>query len=460
MSGFNTSAKASTGAANASSLGLTIPAGVLEGDLLLLWFVSNNDTSGSGTLAGPTVTVPTGWRAITDQGTEVTAGNTRAANGGMLLYTYASATDPGSTVTVNYTTGYGAEMLLLAYTGYVIDKADQRVSNYTPTGTTIVAPGGIPSTAADISLIWASNAGGSGSSVTGITWSAGWTQRDYQNDQIGIHGEYSFVGVAEKLLTSSASMGLISSDDSAWPFSGYAYGSGHVLLQEGSPLELVLSSTNDTLVSTARKLMTTTGTAASPTTLVAKKTGWGEIWSQGNAAAWAGAGAAPAASGHGWILDDTLLEGATFNAGVASNSGNPVFPMTITPRLSLSTGTLSGSLVGRVYKRSSGGVFTLIAQSSALSVSLSTAVASFPLSFQTTGTGWSASSFAAGDTLYLDLVMNITAATSSNSATLLVEENTAIDYFRSSGYLPPAPSAIQPAVPLLVAQSVARSTAW
>src|SRR6266700_4890886 len=74
-------------------------------------------------------------------------------------------------------------------------------------------------------------------------------------------------------------------------------------------------------LSTANQLVTGTGgtTGSAITVLVGTATGWGEIYAQGNAGAWAAAGSMGTPTGHGWFLDATTLDGQTIAAGVWSS---------------------------------------------------------------------------------------------------------------------------------------------
>ncbi len=158
-----------------------------------------------------------------------------------------------------------------------------------------------------------------------------------------------------------------------------------------------------TTLATANQLLANVTGASNTTrnTKVGTSTGYGELWSQGNAAAWAAAGSIGTPSDHGWLLDSTLLEGSTIP------SGN----WTPTMRGALSIGTATADIIVRFYRRSSGGVYTAIGTITLAAQALSTTTASYPLA----AASLASADFAVGDKLYWDAWLNIT-ANSSGSA--------------------------------------------
>lgn len=162
-------------------------------------------------------------------------------------------------------------------------------------------------------------------------------------------------------------------------------------------------------LSTADLLVSTTGGLSdSRNTLVGRKTGWGEIWSQGNTAAWAGGSSEPTTpSGHGWLFDVTTLEGQQIIAGNWNAS----------IRLLTSAGSITCVAHLKAWVRSSGGVYTAIIDLAALSQTIGTPGSS--ITFQQ-GTTSSATNFNTGDKLYVELPLDITAnSTGSNSANVI-----------------------------------------
>lgn len=150
-------------------------------------------------------------------------------------------------------------------------------------------------------------------------------------------------------------------------------------------------------LSTAQKLYTDTSgvTTNSKTSLLgANVTGYGEIYSQGNAGAWAAAGSAGAVSGHGWLYDLTALEGQTIVAG------NWQFIV----RMSISLLTATADIIVRFYKRSSGGVYTLIGSITLAARAFTTA----STTYTSAATALAAMAFGVGDKLYHDCWCNVT----------------------------------------------------
>lgn len=164
-------------------------------------------------------------------------------------------------------------------------------------------------------------------------------------------------------------------------------------------LTLYFTQTSATTVTTADTLLanaSTGGTLSNKNTnLTSGTTGWFEVWSQGNASAQTGAGSEPAPSGHGWLLDSTLLEGNHFSAGTWSFS---------LPFETTTTGTFTADIHFRAYQRSSGGVYTLIGEAvasgqSIISTAFTTVTASVSAAASNT--------FAVGDKLYIDDPQNL-----------------------------------------------------
>lgn len=161
-------------------------------------------------------------------------------------------------------------------------------------------------------------------------------------------------------------------------------------------LSIAANSTASTTLSTANTLANTlaTSTQAHPTTLVSTATGWGEVYAQGNASAWAAAGSQPAPSGHGWLWDVTTLEGQQISAG----------NWTPTLKLRISSGTLVATIVARAYVYHSGGTYTQIGIVTYVAQTLGTSTGTLT----GTATAFLATPFATGDKLYIDVVMNVT----------------------------------------------------
>src|SRR5260221_7396367 len=163
-------------------------------------------------------------------------------------------------------------------------------------------------------------------------------------------------------------------------------------------LTLYLSSAASATLSTANKLYSILGTptGTSNNTQLGTLTGWGEIWAQGTTNVWPAGGSSPAPSGHGFLFDVTTLEGNDLLAG--AYSGSLQFSTT-----GVGAVTITADLHCAVYKRSSGGVYTLIGDMVLSAQSVSTTAANFSFSM-TTGSN---TSFVTGDKLYIHLPANV-----------------------------------------------------
>lgn len=193
------------------------------------------------------------------------------------------------------------------------------------------------------------------------------------------------------------------------PVSFQAVTKAQVAVTAPTRFAVYLSSANDTLVATARTLLTTapsSETSAQGSGQTTKSgTGWVELWSQGRGTATV----TPAASepttptGQGFILDSTALEGGQFPADVWRPSLKVSAPAT----------GFVGVCVAKIWKRSSAGAYTLIARcaSSSVTVGTSATVCAF------TATAGSLTNFNAGDKLYVEVLFQITTGSSNNTAT-------------------------------------------
>jgi hypothetical protein len=168
--------------------------------------------------------------------------------------------------------------------------------------------------------------------------------------------------------------------------------------------EVNASSTLSTSNALIENGTTQTGNTNKNTTLASGTTGWGEVVSQGNSGvAWAAAGAAFAPTGLGWVDDATTLVGNHFDTG----------NWTANVRHNITSGTLTADIHVYAYKRSSGGVYTFIADMVASAAALTTVQANYTC----TATGVAASaSFVTGDKLYIYELWNITSSSSGTTA--------------------------------------------
>lgn len=115
------------------------------------------------------------------------------------------------------------------------------------------------------------------------------------------------------------------------------------------------------------------------------------------------AGALGSPSGHGFLLDSTLLEGHTIPAG----------NWTASLRHKITSGSITADLYVRAYKRSSGGVYTLIGTMSLTGQTITGTVTTYTFAPQ----AFAAMAFSTGDKLYLDVWADVT-ANSVGSSTL------------------------------------------
>jgi hypothetical protein len=161
------------------------------------------------------------------------------------------------------------------------------------------------------------------------------------------------------------------------------------------------STASASTLTTANILVT--GTGAASTTVGTRcgsgfQTAWGELHSQAFATAWPVSGAIGAASGHGWILDATTLEGQLIAAG----NWTP----TLNLRYLSANGTATADIHVRAFKRSSGGTYTQIGTDMVLAAQ---AITSATAQYTFAATSEAAMSFSVGDKLYIDIWLNITA---------------------------------------------------
>ena len=207
------------------------------------------------------------------------------------------------------------------------------------------------------------------------------------------------------------------------PVTPYVVGSDSGTATDGvatlSPLVTMLyfGSVASSTVSTAQRmtLYPTADSTANPTTFTGKTTGWGELWSQGNASAWPSAGSQGAPSGRGFMYDDTDSTFASMILKYSASNYIYQFPSGFT-----STKALSGSLVCRLYVYNSG-TYTLLSSASN-TITNSTSLNSGALALLLN----SASDYtiASGDKFYFDYWLNITSAPGSTSNVITVGEGT------------------------------------
>lgn len=185
-------------------------------------------------------------------------------------------------------------------------------------------------------------------------------------------------------------------------------------------LTVYLGSTASTTLTTAENLTTGASTESDAASSVGTASGWGELWSQGNTGAWTAGASKPAPSGHGWLYDTTVLEGQTIQASTWTTN------ITL-----LCAAIVTADVHVRSYIRSSGGVYTLIAEANtSINITLVATATSI------TSPAASATAFGTGDKLYVDVVMNITSAGATTTNTVSIGRN--VSYYTTPGYNPTA----------------------
>ena len=147
-------------------------------------------------------------------------------------------------------------------------------------------------------------------------------------------------------------------------------------------------------------------------TQIGSSLGFGEIYPQGNTNNWPAAGSLIAPDGHGYFVDDNLLDGQTIIAGNWS----------ATLRLGAfigTTGSAGGGFTADLYVRAfryRAGVYTLIVSMVVLNQSVGLTITTYNLP----NTAASSVDFAVGDRLYIQDDMNLLTNTGNASATVRV----------------------------------------
>ena len=174
-----------------------------------------------------------------------------------------------------------------------------------------------------------------------------------------------------------------------------------------------MSSTPSTLVATANKISLNGIASTSKNNLLNQATGWGEYWSQGNAAAWPAAGSQPAfGSGQrGWIFEPTGLEGL----GLSNLAGN--FSLEI---VAFANNTVTADCIVRFGKRSSAGVYTEMFAYTFAGLSLTNSIQRFTASNIPVTTPIE---FDVGDKLYVEIDWHILTNTTSGTVQLTMYED-------------------------------------
>jgi hypothetical protein len=168
-------------------------------------------------------------------------------------------------------------------------------------------------------------------------------------------------------------------------------------------LSLYLTVTQNAGILPTAKNLTDTAPAGDTrvTTLTGEATGYGELRADGSASAWSAGASLPDPSGHGFVWDQTTLEGESFPVGL----WRPVVKLTTT------AGSVTCDVYVRLFKLTAGGAYEPIAAAAALAVVLAAGVTQVVTPTAVEG---SSMSFGVGERLYLDVILDITANTSSD----------------------------------------------
>jgi hypothetical protein len=174
-------------------------------------------------------------------------------------------------------------------------------------------------------------------------------------------------------------------------------------------LTVLWASTASSTLSTANQLYTIVGAANSGFPFTETQyssvgaTGFFEVPSQGTGSAETGFGSIQSPTDKGFLLDSTILEGQTLQAG----NYTPVVRLTSLSASAVPGGTSTADIILRLYKRSAAGVYTQIASCTFAAQSLTSTVTTYTFG----ATSAASMDFATGDKLYVDIWLNITANT-------------------------------------------------
>ena len=212
---------------------------------------------------------------------------------------------------------------------------------------------------------------------------------------------------------------------SAWSAAGFVKrwnGSSWVLVW-GTPIALTafLSSTASTTLPSAQKLLTSapsSGTLKVTTVTGSSSSTFGEICSQTRSVAVA---TSMSETGYGFLLDSTVLEGTTLQAGSA----------TISIKIAAGVAGLSTTVHVRLFKRSSAGGYTQLMDATKAWVTTITGAVLTGFSSTTI----TASDFATGDKLYMDCWINAVSAITTHSPYYMYENGGAAQEIVTAGYL-------------------------
>jgi hypothetical protein len=378
----------------ATTLTATTPVGAEDGDTLYA-IVTSTYTGGTVNVTPP----DPAWTL---------AASTATASGLIAVYRKDALGDPATaTWTFGDSGSHGVQ--ILAFKGPTQVELDASAAT-TTAATSTPAPASVtPATSGGLMVqVWnETNTGAFGSSVpTGSTALIGVSSSTY----------FSIIGVAPV-------NGTTAGDVAAWTMSGAPAWQGMTLIIRTSvdvwpeTIPVYLSSPAASTVATADQLALNPPTAtASANTTGISGTGFWEMRSQGGAAGTSlGSLAGLAAQTHGWLLDAATLEGVTIKAGnytdaSAIMNGSPAGALAFKANDGT---TFTGTPTLRLFKRSSAGVYTLIGTGTMASTVCNVGVTNI-IGISSIAVA-SDVTFAAGDKLYIDVIMQVTANTGVTS---------------------------------------------
>ena len=180
-------------------------------------------------------------------------------------------------------------------------------------------------------------------------------------------------------------------------------------------LTLFYTNTQGTTLSTTNQLSITHGTDNVNVTqlysLLGTATGWGEVYAQGTTNAWAQAASIGSPSGHGFMLETSVLNLAN----------NTIIGGSWTANVRLATGHTDGTLTGtlstgnaihvRVYRYRSG-TYTQIVDMALTGQTINSTITTYALSGSTSA----GTTFLAGDLLYVDIWVDVGANANGDAA--------------------------------------------
>ena len=183
----------------------------------------------------------------------------------------------------------------------------------------------------------------------------------------------------------------------------------NALAASPTPLAVYLSGQAASTMSSANQMYTTSGTPSTTykSSTVGTAKNYGEVTSQGTTAAWPALSSMPAPTGHGWLLDNTSLEGQTIASGNWSG----------TVALNLTSGNVTANINVRLWKYS-GGSYTQIGTMTLTGKTIDGTYRTYSLP----STSLASMDFATGDKLYVDVWLDITANYASSGVGIKINK--------------------------------------